>query len=93
VSLSLLKLITYGLSATPFNCTAIEGVSSTLGAGARLFPARRFLNWIPAIYKRRAAIRVEILTNDKGELHDVLKTPKYIWFIYVVTFVGKLVGC
>jgi len=78
VLLSLLKLITYGLSATPFNCTAIEGVFLTLGAGVRLPPARRFLNWIPAIYKRRAAIRVEIFTNAKGELHDDLKTPRSI---------------
>jgi len=78
VLLSLLKLITYGLSATPFNCLTVEGVFLTLGAGARLFPARRFLNWIPTIYKRRTAVRVEILTNDNGKLHDDLKTPRSI---------------
>jgi len=60
VLLSLLKLITYGLSAATFNCLTVEGVFLALGAGVRLLPARRFLNWIPAIYKRRAARRVEI---------------------------------
>ena len=73
--LSLLELIPYGLSATSFNCGIVEGVSSTLGAGVRFSPARRFLNWISTIYKRRTAGRAEILTNAKGELHDVLKTP------------------
>jgi len=88
-----IKVVTYDLFAASFNCGIVEGVSSTLGAGVCRLSARRFLNWIPAIYKRRAAIRIEILAKDKEKLHDDLKTPKYIWFIYVVIFVGKLVGC
>jgi len=72
VFLSLLKSAAYGLYAASFNCATAEGVFLALGAGVRLFRARRFLNWIPAIYKRRAAMRVEILTKDKGELHDDL---------------------
>jgi len=63
------------LTVASFNCSTIDGVFLYFGAAARLSPARRFLNWIPAIYKRRAAIRIEILTKDKEKLHDVLKTP------------------
>jgi len=78
VFLSLLESAAYGLYTASFNCATVEGVSSTFGVDVRFFLARRFLNWIPAIYKRRAAGRAEILTNDKGKLHDVLKTPSYI---------------
>jgi len=73
-----IKVVTYGLLAVSFNCGIVEGVSSTLGAGMRRLSARRFLNWIPAIYKHRTAIRVEILTKDKEKLHDDLKTPMSI---------------
>jgi len=66
------------LTAASFNCLTVEGVFLTLGAGVRLQPARRFLKWIPTIYKRRAAKRVEILTKAKGKLHDVLKMPMSI---------------
>jgi len=67
-----------GLSAASFNCATAEGAFLTFGAGVRFSPARRFLNWMSAIYKRRAARRVEILTKAKGKLHDDLKTPKSI---------------
>jgi len=76
--LSLLKPTAYGLYVASFNCGTVEGAFSTLGADMRFSPARHFLNWIPAIYKCHAAIRVEILTKVKGKLHDVLKTPKSI---------------
>jgi len=60
------------MSTAPFNYAIIECVFVSLGAGVRFCPARRFLNWIPTIYKRRTARRVEILAKDKGKLHDVL---------------------
>jgi len=78
VFLSLLKPTAYGLYVASFNCGTIEGAFSTLGAGMRCLSARRFLNWISTIYKRRVARRVEILTKVKGKLHDVLKTPMSI---------------
>jgi len=60
------------LTVAFFNCSTIDGVFLYFGAAARLSPARRFLNWMPTIYKLRAAIRIEILANAKGVLHDVL---------------------
>jgi len=64
-----------GLFAASFNCGIVDGVFLHLGDDVRFSYARRFLNWIPTIYKRRAAIRIEILTKAKRKLHDDLKTP------------------